>query len=96
MQEGMIRTDLIPEYRFHPVRKWRFDYANPMYMVAIEIEGGVFSNGRHTRGKGFVNDMEKYNTATAMGWRVLRFTPQQFAKFEHLKYIEMLLKNESI
>ena len=67
------------EYRFHPKRQWRFDYAWPDKNgggVACEIEGGVWTRGRHTRGGGFVKDLEKYNEATKLGWKVLRFTPQ--------------------
>src|SRR5688572_10984501 len=64
-----------PEHRFSPPRKWRFDFAWPDHRVALEVEGGAFTRGRHTRGAGFVKDMEKYNTATLAGWRVLRVTP---------------------
>jgi hypothetical protein len=77
-----------PEYRFHTTRKWRFDYAWPDKKIAIEVEGGVWTGGRHTRGAGFVADCEKYNTAAAMGWLVFRFTPQQMRKFEFMKYVE--------
>lgn len=65
----------LPEHRFHPRRKWRFDYAWPGLSVALEIEGGIWTQGRHTRGAGFLKDMEKYNTATLMGWQVYRCTP---------------------
>ena len=68
-----------PEFRFAPPRRWRFDWAWPDRKLAVEVEGGVFTRGRHTRGVGFVKDMEKYNTATLLGWRVLRFTPSQIA-----------------
>jgi very-short-patch-repair endonuclease len=64
----------IREYKFHPTRKWRFDLAYPEQKIAIEAEGATFANGRHSRGVGFQADCEKYNTATLMGWRVLRFT----------------------
>ena len=64
------------EFQFAKPRRWRFDFAWPKYMLAVEIEGGVWSQGRHTRGVGFVADCEKYNTATLMGWRVLRFPTQ--------------------
>jgi len=68
------------EYRFHPKRKWRFDYAHPELMIAVETEGGVWVQGRHIRGKGYINDMEKYNAAQLLGWKVLRYTPQQTDK----------------
>lgn len=61
------------EHRFHPTRKWRFDVAWPERRVAVELEGGVWTRGRHTRGAGYRRDMEKYNTAAAMGWTILRF-----------------------
>lgn len=61
------------EHRFHSARKWRFDLAWPERMIAVEVDGGVWSGGRHTRGAGFVADCEKVNEATAMGWRVFRF-----------------------
>jgi hypothetical protein len=69
----------VPEFRFHKRRRWRFDYAWPRYRVALEVEGGVWSGGRHVRGKGFLGDMEKYNAAVIGGWRILRVTPQQLA-----------------
>lgn len=62
------------EYRFDKMRRWRFDFAWPEYMLACECEGGVFSRGRHTRGKGYEGDLAKYNAATLQGWRVLRYT----------------------
>jgi very-short-patch-repair endonuclease len=65
------------EYKFHPSRCWRFDFAFPGYKIAVECEGGVYINGRHNRGKGFSDDLIKYNSAVMLGWRVLRFTPQQ-------------------
>lgn len=68
----------IAEHRFHDTRKWRFDFADPDALIALEVEGGVHTQGRHTRGKGFLADMEKYNTAVSMGWRVFRTTPDRF------------------
>ena len=64
----------VTEYRFHPTRRWRFDFAWPEHKLAVEIEGGAWTGGRHTRGSGFVSDCDKYNAATILGWRVLRFT----------------------
>jgi hypothetical protein len=62
------------EYRFHPDRKWRFDFAHVESWTAIELEGGVWSHGAHSRGRGFTEDCEKYNAAQMLGWRVYRYT----------------------
>lgn len=71
------------EYRFHDERKWRFDFADPLNKVAVELEGGVFVGGAHTRGRGYVDNCEKYNEATAMGWRVFRYaTKGAMAEFQ--------------
>ena len=66
---------LVPvrEHKFHPDRKWRFDFAFPEQMVAVECEGGIWTQGRHTRGAGVIGDMTKYNEAARMGWAVFRF-----------------------
>lgn len=76
------------ETRFHDKRKWRFDFllyrwsgtgllaariAEPL-RIAVEIEGAIWSRGRHTRGKGYQADLDKYNAATMLGYRVLRFS----------------------
>ena len=66
-----------PEYRFAHPRRWRFDFAWPAHLIALEVEGGVWTNGRHTRGSGFVGDMAKYNHAAILGWKVLRVTPSE-------------------
>lgn len=73
-----LGSDWQAEVRFDCVRRWRFDYASQARRIAIEIEGGVYSRGRHTRPKGFLGDIDKYNAATLQGWRVLRCTPQTF------------------
>lgn len=63
------------EYRFHPERKWRFDLAWPGHKVAVECDGMVWQagGGRHNTDA----DREKINTASLMGWRVLRFSGKQ-------------------
>ncbi len=66
----------VAEYEFAPPRKWRADYAFPELDVLVEIEGGAFIHGRHTRGTGFENDCEKYAEAICRGWFILRVTPK--------------------
>ncbi len=66
----------VREYKFLANRKFRFDIAIPDKKIAIEFEGGIFSGGRHTRGKGYARDVEKYNLAVLEGWKVLRYTTE--------------------
>lgn len=70
-------TPCVAEHRFHPTRRWRFDYALPEAKVAIEIDGGVWTYGRHNRAAGYIADMEKLNEAARLGWRVLRYTTDE-------------------
>lgn len=65
------------EHRFHPERKWRFDLAWVKQRVSLEVEGGIWAQGRHTRGLGFEKDCEKYNQAQLLGWTVLRYSTGQ-------------------
>lgn len=67
----------VTEVKFHPDRKWRFDYAWPQLCIALEVEGGVWTGGAHTRGGHFLSDMEKYNAAGTLGWRVFRTVPSK-------------------
>lgn len=71
--------DPATELLFHPKRRWRLDFAWPTHMIAVEIHGGIHSGGRHTRGRGFVEDRAKMNEATLLGWTVIEVTP------EHIK-----------
>ena len=64
--------ELVQEYRFHPVRKWRLDYYHAPTKTAVELEGGLYSNGRHTRASGYQGDIDKYNAAAMLGITVLR------------------------
>ena len=68
--------ELVEEYKFHPTRRWRADFAHLPTRTLIEIEGGAYG-GRHTRGKGFVEDLDKYATAWLHGFTVLRIGAHQ-------------------
>lgn len=75
------------EWRFHPVRKWRFDLAWPERLLAVEVEGGGFVQGRHTRGAGMEGDCVKYNEAALLGWTVIRVTPGMVRSGQAIKYV---------
>ena len=93
--EYLLRSygwDFVREVKFHSRRKWRFDFVIiGLNKVAVEVEGGVWSGGRHTRGRGYIGDMEKYNEAALTGWRVLRYpesdiSTRVIADLERLKH----------
>lgn len=74
LQQRFKNEEIVKEFRYHPTRRWRFDYAIPAKKVAVEVDGGVWTGGRHINPAGYINDMEKLNTAASMGWLVLRIT----------------------
>ncbi len=80
------------EDRFHPRRRWRFDFAWPLYKIAGEVDGGIYCRGRHVRGAGFERDAEKGNEAVLAGWRVLHFTPRQVKAGTAGQMIEALMR----
>jgi very-short-patch-repair endonuclease len=69
--------DPVYEHRFDPVRKWRFDLAWPRYKVALEVDGGIWTRGRHARGSGIAGDHEKNNAALLAGWALFRCQPRE-------------------
>lgn len=75
------------EYRGIPGRQFRFDFAWPDKLLAVEVEGGIWIRGRHVTGTGYSRDVEKYNLAVMAGWRVLRFTVEMIDSGEALKMI---------
>ena len=90
-----LGIEVVAEHRFHPTRLWRFDYAIPSERIAIEIDGGVWIEGRHNRPKGYIADLEKFNNAAALGWRVLKFTPQQQFTMKALRLIQATVNEKS-
>ncbi|MDQ8942059.1 DUF559 domain-containing protein [Acinetobacter soli] len=87
-----LKINFEQEYKFHPERNWRADFLITGTKILIEVEGGIWSGGRHTRGKGFIADMEKYNAAAVMGFKVLRFDTQQVKSGLAIKQIENLVR----
>lgn len=82
---------VVTEYRFHPERRWRFDYAWPDKKIALEQEGGVWIRGGHTTGKGIERDIEKYNEAIRLGWYVVRATPRMIQRGDIFSLLDYLL-----
>lgn len=102
-----LHVEAVKELKFHPNRLWRFDYAIPELRIAIEVEGGAFRKrkytdkrtgelittigGRHNSAVGFLGDIEKYNSAALLGWRIFRVTPENLLKTETLEMLKQAI-----
>lgn len=76
------------EYRFIKPRRFRFDFAWPTIKFAVEVEGAVFSGGRHTRGAGYTTDCVKYALAAIEGYRIIRATTGQVSNGEAIQWVK--------
>ncbi len=85
------RIKFIQEYQFNPDRKWKADFHLIGTKILIEVEGGIWSNGRHTRGKGYLGDMEKYNSAQELGYSVYRYSTEQVKSGKAIEEIKRLV-----
>ena len=79
LEAAPFLADLPPyrtEYRFHQSRRWRIDAAWPEIKLAIEFHGGVHIGGRHTPGRGVIEDRTKMDEAALLGWTDIEATPE--------------------
>ncbi len=74
------------------LQDWRFDFAFPGQRLAVEVEGGTWANGRHSRGSGYESDCRKYNAAILHGWRVYRFTSDMVKSGEAVRVLQRALQ----
>jgi very-short-patch-repair endonuclease len=86
--------DPVQEFHFakHLGRRYRADFAYPQFGLLIEVEGGTWTRGRHTRGGGFEKDCEKYNLAAELGYKVLRFTGAMVEDGRAITTIEKMIR----
>lgn len=84
------------EFRFHPLRKWRSDLAWPVQRVLVEVEGGSFVSGRHSRGLGMRKDAEKYNEALLLGFKVYRVTVDMIRDGSGVAVVQRALRAEGV
>ncbi|WOE31962.1 MULTISPECIES: hypothetical protein [unclassified Acinetobacter] len=83
------------EFKFHQTRKWRADFYLIGKMILVEVEGGIWlgGKGRHTSGKGYLGDMEKYNAAQELGYSVIRFSTAQVKSGMAIGQIEKMVND---
>jgi len=86
-----LKIEFEQEFKLHPSRKWRADFHLKGKKILVEVEGGIWSNGRHTRSKGYLGDLEKYNAATMMGYQVIRFSTEQVKSGKAIEQIEKMV-----
>ncbi|QZM13406.1 hypothetical protein ABVS_2779 [Acinetobacter lwoffii] len=86
-----LKIDFEQEFKFHPERKWKADFHLVGKKILVEVEGAIWSGGRHTRGKGYLGDLEKYNAATMMGFQVIRFSTDQVKSGHAIQQIEKMV-----
>lgn len=82
----------VAECPFHPVRKWRFDFAWPEFHVSLECEGAIWTNGGHSRGSGKRNDHEKFTNAAILGWRILYCQPSDLITAQTIQSIRSAIE----
>jgi len=92
----LIRAEGLPEpereYRFHDTRRWRLDFAYPDKKIGIEVQGGTYIRGAHSRGTGLERDYEKYNQAQVLGWDVYQFSRKMIESGEAIETIRRVLE----
>lgn len=90
----------VPEYRFRADRRWAIDWAWPGVFalcrggLALEVQGGIFTQGRHVRGAALLKEMQKLNALACDGWRVLFMTPEQFDRGDAIALVQRALGME--
>jgi len=81
-----MKREKVPQavrgHRFHKDRRWQFDFCYPDLMLAFEVEGGIWrrGGGAHSSGLAILRDIEKYNEAGLLGWRVFRIHTEMIIK----------------
>lgn len=84
------------EYKFASDRKWRFDFVFPPHKIALEVQGGLFTNGRHSRGAALLKEHEKLNAAACRGWRILYVIPDNLCMTETIEMVRSAISAKPI
>ena len=95
LQFRLNNVRCLTEYRFDAERRWRFDFAWPDLLFAVEVEGITYDGGRHQRVEGFENDLDKYQSAMLQGWTVYRVTKKQINNLDALTTVQFMLERLS-
>lgn len=89
MAQGM--PEPVRELLFHDEKKWRFDFAWPEMLLAVEINGAVHARGRHARGRGLENDYRKLGEAAVQGWTVYQCSTGMVKSGEAIEVVSRIM-----
>lgn len=79
--EASVLAGFKRNYRFHESRRWEWDFAWVERRLAVELQGGQWQRGRHTRGgKAYQNELEKHRAAVMSDWWCLCYTTDDIMK----------------
>lgn len=92
----IIRADKLPEpvrqFKFCQDRLWRADFAWPEQKLLVECMGGIWNRGAHVRGLGYLNDCERLNVATILGYKMLYVCGQHIESGKAIEWIKNVLR----
>lgn len=96
--EGLPTPELQHRFAHHLGRQYRFDFAWPERLLAVEVDGGRWLVRRGKNGRpvpvGFhnhIDDYRKLNLAARLGWRVMRFMPEMIRSGEAVQELKSWL-----
>lgn len=75
------------EVRMVSGRNWRVDFLLRQHNLVVEVEGGIWRQGRHSRGSGMESDMQKYNALVICGFSVLRYSTEMVERGDAIRDI---------
>lgn len=92
MASGLPMPDR--EVRLIPGRRFRSDFVWPDARIVVEVDGGIWSGGRHTTGAGYTRDAEKNNLLTLAGWRVFHVTRGHIRSGQAVEWLRQAMEQE--
>lgn len=91
---GLPLPDHEVEFALELGRKWRFDHLFDGWL-ALEVQGGNWINGRHTRAGNLKDEYEKLNTAVLLGYATIFCTPEDVTSGEAFALVKRVLNAEA-
>jgi hypothetical protein len=72
-------------------RNFRFDHCWNEWL-ALEVQGGIWTGGRHVRGAALLDEHEKLRYAVLLGYSVIFCTPKEVESGEIFAFVREVLE----